>query len=58
MMKRNKRTTILAHKCLTPLTEKILACMGREGMVIRRRLLLFFQERNSSKEPLIQEDQR
>jgi len=55
-MKRNKRTTILAHECLTPLTEKILARMGLEGKAIRRRLLLFYQERNSSKEHRTQED--
>ena len=38
-MKRNKRTEIMAHEDLTPLTEHILAKMGKEGQHgLRRRL--------------------
>ncbi len=44
-MKRNKRTVVLAHEDLNPLTEHILATMGREGSVIRRRLKNFYRER-------------
>ncbi len=42
-MKRNKRTKILAHDSLTPLTEHILAEMGEAGNAIRRRLKRFYQ---------------
>ena len=38
MKKRNKRTDILAHDTLSPLTEEILAHMGQEGAAIRQRL--------------------
>jgi hypothetical protein len=31
MKKRNKRTEIMAHEDLSPLTEEILARMGQEG---------------------------
>ena len=44
-MKRNKRTVVLAHEDLSPLTEHILAAMGREGSIIRRRLKNFYRER-------------
>lgn len=44
-MKRNKRTMVLAHDDLSPLTEHILAKMGREGTAIRRRLKNFYRER-------------
>lgn len=45
MRKRNKRTDILAHLELAPLTEHILAQMGQEGANIRERLTVFFRER-------------
>ena len=44
-MKRNKRTTILAHEDLTPLTEHILDKMGKEGLAIRKRLKSFYRTR-------------
>ena len=44
-MKRNKRTTILAHEDLTPLTEHILTKMGKEGLAIRKRLKNFYRTR-------------
>lgn len=44
-MKRNKRTTVLAHEDLTPLTEHILAGMGKEGLTIRKRLKSFYRTR-------------
>jgi hypothetical protein len=47
-MKRNKRTEIMAHEDLTPLTEHILAKMGKEGSAIRSRLKLFYRERASN----------
>jgi hypothetical protein len=49
-MKRNKRTIILAHEELTPLTEHILDKMGKEGSLIRKRLKSFYRERASLKE--------
>jgi hypothetical protein len=45
MMKRNKRTEIMAHEELTPLTEQILAQLGQEGAAIRRRLKFFYRQR-------------
>ena len=45
-MKRNKRTDILAHEELSPLTEHILAQMGSEGDNIRKRLKKFYRKRN------------
>ncbi len=42
-MKRNKRTEKICDPNLSPLTEKILAKMGREGAAIRQRLQLFYQ---------------
>ncbi len=50
-VKRNKKTVILAHEELTPLTEHILAKMGKEGTAIRRRLKSFYRERALLKEP-------
>lgn len=44
-MKRNKRTTVLAHEDLAPLTEHILAKMGKEGLTIRKRLKTFYRDR-------------
>lgn len=44
-MKRNKRTTVLAHEELTPLTEHILSKMGKEGVAIRKRLKNFYRSR-------------
>ena len=44
-MKRNKRTTVLAHEDLAPLTEHILAKMGKEGLAIRKRLKTFYRAR-------------
>jgi hypothetical protein len=54
-MKRNKRTVILAHKDLTPLTEHILAQMGDEGVDIRERLKNFYRRRFLKKHPIFQE---
>jgi hypothetical protein len=57
-MKRNKRTTtLLAHEALTPLTEKILARMGPEGMAIRRRLLLHYHRLRAAEETRSQESE-
>ncbi|MEW6386866.1 MAG: hypothetical protein AB1491_05040 [Thermodesulfobacteriota bacterium] len=50
-MKRNKRTVIMAHEELTPLTEHILAQMGKEGTAIRRRLKSFYRERGLGSQP-------
>ncbi|MGQ9688364.1 MAG: hypothetical protein ACUVXF_06200 [Desulfobaccales bacterium] len=50
-MKRNKRTTVLAHEDLTPLTEHILTKMGKEGMTIRKRLKNFYRARALNPEP-------
>jgi hypothetical protein len=49
-MKRNKKTVIIAHEELTPLTEHILTKMGKEGSMIRQRLKSFYRERNLVKE--------
>ena len=45
MKKRNKRTDIMAHVELAPLTETILAQMGQEGASIRERLTVFYRQR-------------
>jgi hypothetical protein len=45
MMKRNKRTKIMAHDQLTPLTEQILDQLGQAGSTIRRRLKSFYRQR-------------
>ena len=50
-MKRNKKTVVLAHEDLTPLTEHILAKMGKEGALLRRRLKSFYRDRALLKEP-------
>jgi hypothetical protein len=42
-MKRNKRTEKIGDQNLSPLTEKILAMMGSEGVAIRWRLQRFYQ---------------
>ena len=47
-MKRNKRTMIMAHEELTPLTEHILSTMGNEGSSIRKRLKMFYRERTTT----------
>jgi hypothetical protein len=44
-MKRNKRTDLMAHVELTPLTEQILAQMGQAGATIRKRLQSFYRQR-------------
>jgi hypothetical protein len=49
-MKRNKRTTVMAHEDLTPLTEHILTTMGKEGSAIRKRLKTFYRNRSTSSE--------
>ncbi|MBI4644274.1 MAG: hypothetical protein HY790_04595 [Deltaproteobacteria bacterium] len=54
-MKRNKRTMVIAHEDLTPLTEHILTQMGHEGSDIRKRLKLFYRERTIS-EPIPYEE--
>jgi hypothetical protein len=46
MKKRNKRTEIMAHMELAPLTEQILTKMGQEGATIRRRLKIFYRQRS------------
>lgn len=50
-MKRNKRTTVLAHEDLAPLTEQILAKMGKEGLAIRKRLKNFYRARTLNGQP-------
>jgi hypothetical protein len=45
-MKRNKRTRVVAHEKLTPLTDDILKKMGPEGTTIRHRLRRFYRERS------------
>ncbi len=44
-MPRNQETRVKAEELLSPLTERILAQMGREGFDIRKRLMLFYQRR-------------
>jgi hypothetical protein len=51
MMKRNKRTEIMGHEELNPLTEQILAQMGPEGANIRNRLKIFYRQRASKNPP-------
>ena len=55
-MKRNKRTVVMAHEDLTPLTEHILGQMGLEGSSIRKRLKNFYRERTTS-DPIPYEEQ-
>jgi hypothetical protein len=54
-MKRNKRTTVLAHEDLTPLTEHILTKMGKEGHAIRKRLKTFYRARAVNPEPAFEQ---
>jgi hypothetical protein len=49
-MKRNKRTTKNCQGDLSPLTERILTRMGREGAKIRRRLQIYYQWRQEPEE--------
>lgn len=51
-MKRNKRTEKVCQQDLSPLTERILGRMGREGAEIRRRLRLFYQRRRQPGGPV------
>ena len=44
-MKRNKRTEVMGHDDLTPLTEQILTKMGPEGANIRKRLKKFYRQK-------------
>lgn len=53
MKKRNKRTEIMAHEDLSPLTEEILARMGQEGAVIRQRLKIFYRSRSPENHGLL-----
>jgi thermostable 8-oxoguanine DNA glycosylase len=55
-MKRNKRTVIMGHEDLTPLTEHILAQMGDEGVDIRERLKKLYR-RQYLETPLIFQEQ-
>jgi len=52
-MKRNKRTVNMGHEDLTPLTERILAQMGDDGVNIRERLKKLYRRRSLLKNPLI-----
>ena len=54
-MKRNKRTEIMGHEDLTPLTEYILAQMGDGGADIRERLKIFYRLRALNNPSLFQE---
>jgi hypothetical protein len=51
MKKRNKRTNIMAHVDLAPLTEQILAQMGQKGANIRKRLKIFYRQRSQDQCP-------
>lgn len=55
-MKRNKKTLIIAHEELTPLTEHILAQMGKEGSAIRNRLKIFYRERGLNEVQVYEEN--
>jgi hypothetical protein len=46
--KRNKKTTIVSEPQLSKLTEYILSRMGEEGLIIRRRLQEFLEDRSTS----------
>lgn len=54
-MKRNKRTETMGHQDLTPLTEYILAKMGDEGAVIRKRLKNLYRRRSLNNLPVFRE---
>jgi hypothetical protein len=49
-MKRNKRTEIMGHEELNPLTEQVLSQMGPGGADIRKRLKTFYRQK-VSKDP-------
>jgi hypothetical protein len=51
-MKRNKRTEIMGHQDLTPLTELILAQLGDEGSEIRKRLKKLYRRRSLDSLPV------
>ncbi len=51
-MKRHKGTKKVAVQGPTPLTERILAKMGPEGVEIRRRLRHLFKERQGQREEI------
>jgi hypothetical protein len=53
-MKRNKRTVLVAHNDLAPLTEHILSSMGKDGAAIRQRLKIFYQERGCEAGPVLE----
>jgi hypothetical protein len=55
MMKRNKRTEIMGHDELNPLTEQILVQMGPEGANIRKRLKIFYRQKASKNPPPFEE---
>jgi hypothetical protein len=55
MMKRNKRTEIMGHEELNPLTEQVLAQMGPEGADIRQRLKIFYRQRAIKNPPPLEE---
>jgi hypothetical protein len=55
-MKRNKRTEIMGHQDLTPLTEYILAQMGDEGAEIRGRLKDFYHLRSLHDLPVFRQN--
>jgi ATP-dependent exoDNAse (exonuclease V) beta subunit len=55
MMKRNKRTEIMGHEDLNPLTEQVLAQMGPEGADIRKRLKTFYRQRANKNPPPLEE---
>jgi len=55
-MRRNKRTEIMGHEDLTPLTEYILTQMGDEGADIRERLKNFYRRRWLKNLPFFREN--
>jgi hypothetical protein len=54
-MKRNKRTEIMGHEELNPLTEQILTQMGPEGADILKRLKTFYRKRARKNPPPFEE---
>ncbi|MCX5892533.1 MAG: hypothetical protein NTW80_06095 [Deltaproteobacteria bacterium] len=54
-MKRNKRTEKIGDQNLSPLTEKILAKMGSQGVAIRQRLQQFYQTHSEPGEGAVEE---
>jgi len=51
LQKRNKRTMIVGDYQISQLTENILDGMGKEGLIIRRRLEQFYQNRSVVNQP-------